>query len=164
MTGQTGVLFICLGNICRSPMARMVFADLTTRRGLANRFLIDSCGTGDWHAGEGADPRTVAVARARGLDASHIARALRPGTDFVTFEYLIAMDLENRSRLLHLGAPRERVHLLRAFDPALSGRPESELVVPDPYYGGDNGFEAMYEMVNSACEGLLARVSGESGQ
>lgn len=155
MTDRTGVLFVCLGNICRSPLAKFVLSDLTARRGVTERFRIDSCGTGPWHAGEGADPRTIAVARAKGLDTEHVARVLRPGVDFVEFDYLIAMDLENRRRMLDLGAPRDRVHLLRAFDPTLAGRPEAELIVPDPYYGGEDGFERMFVMVRTACEGLL---------
>lgn len=163
MSETIGVLFVCLGNICRSPLAKFVFVDLVEKRGVASRFDIDSCGTGAWHAGEGADPRSVAVARKYGLETSHTARPVRPGVDFERFEYLIAMDLDNRRRLIEVGAPSERVHLLRAFDVSLKGKPDAEIVVPDPYYGGEDGFEKMYQMVRAGCEGLLAHALAVRG-
>lgn len=155
MSVKTGVLFVCLGNICRSPLAKFVFLDLVETRGVSAQFDVDSCGTGAWHAGEGADPRSVAVARKYGLETSHTARPVRPAVDFDRFEYLVAMDLDNRRRLIEVGAPPERVHLLRGFDASLKGKPDAEIVVPDPYYGGEDGFEAMYLMVRAGCEGLL---------
>ena len=155
MSVTTGVLFVCMGNICRSPMAKFVFDDLVAKRALGTRFDVDSCGTGAWHAGEAADPRTVAVAGKYGLDTGHTARGVRARSDFERFEYLVAMDLDNRRRLVEIGAPLDRVHLLRAFDPVLKGRPDAEIVVPDPYYGGEDGFEKMYTMIRAGCEGLL---------
>ncbi|GJQ29801.1 MAG: protein-tyrosine-phosphatase [Phycisphaerae bacterium] len=163
MTARIGVLFVCLGNICRSPLAKFVFADLVTRRRVADRFAIDSCGTGAWHAGEGADPRTEAVARKYGLDVAHRARQLRPHVDFDHFHYLIGMDLDNHRRLLETGAPSDRVFLLRSFDPELAGRPHHEIIVPDPYYGGEDGFEKMYHMVRAGCEGLLEHALARHG-
>ncbi len=162
MAHPTGILFVCLGNICRSPVAKFIFTDLAVRRGVRERFLIDSCGTGGWHAGEGADPRAVAVAARHGLDTTHTARRLDPAADFSRFDYLLAMDLENRRRMLALGAPEDRVRLLRSFDPSLSGVPDDQLVVPDPYYGGPDGFDRMYEMLTRACEGLLGHSLGET--
>lgn len=148
------VLFVCLGNICRSPLAKFIFADMVDRAGLADRFHIDSCGTGSWHAGGPADPRTCAVAAKYGLPTDHCARQLC-ADDLSSFDYIIAMDLDNRRRLLEAGAPAANVHLLRSFDPALVGRPDAEIIVPDPYHGGEHGFEQMYQMIHAACEGLL---------
>jgi protein-tyrosine phosphatase len=155
MSDRIGVLFVCLGNICRSPLAKFVFADLARRSNVIDRLLIDSCGTGHWHAGEQADPRTVAIARKHNLDTTHTARVLDPMRDFERFHYLLPMDTENRRRLLSLGAPPEKVRLLRSFDPVLRDSPEHELIVPDPYYAGEDGFERTFVMVRAACEGLL---------
>jgi len=151
----TGVLFVCLGNICRSPLAKGIFQDLVRERELADHFDIDSCGTGGWHAGNGADPRTVQIAAFHGLTFEHEARRLDPRRDFDRFDYLLAMDLDNRAGLLHAGAPASKVHLMRSFDPALKGETEHRLQVPDPYYGGSEGFEKMYVMLKAACEGFL---------
>ncbi len=157
---RVGVLFVCLGNICRSPLAKVVFEHHVRRAGLQERFRIDSCGTGGWHAGEGADPRSVKVAAERGLRLDHVARMLHH-SDFVSFHYLIAMDRSNRTNMVTMGAPPERVHLIRAFDPRLVGKGERELDVPDPYYGGDDGFVKVYEMLDAACGGLLEAIRQE---
>jgi len=156
--GQTGVLFVCLGNICRSPLAEGLFLHEAGRRGERERFLVDSAGTGHWHVGKPADPRSLAVARKYGIDLPSIARQVDPGTDFDRFEWIVAMDRDNRMDLLDLGAPERRVHLLRSFDPALSSARERDLDVPDPYFGGDDGFDRVYEMVRSAAGGLLDRL------
>lgn len=155
---RIGVLFVCLGNICRSPLAKWIFTDMATRRGVRERFDIDSCGTGHWHVGKGADPRSTAVALSRGIEASHTARRLAPGSDFERFAYLLAMDTDNRDALLHAGAPAERVFLMRSFDPALLGEPDHRLIVPDPYYGGPEGFDRVYDMLSAACDGFLGAV------
>lgn len=153
---RIGVLFVCLGNICRSPLAKGLFQQLVRERGHEHRFDIDSCGTGGWHAGNGADPRTIQIAAFHGLAFEHSARKLDPRRDFDRFHYLLAMDLDNKAGLIQMGAPVDRVHLMRSFDPALKGEPEHRLIVPDPYYGGNEGFEKMYVMLKAACEGLLA--------
>lgn len=158
--GRVGVLFVCLGNICRSPLAKVVFADHVRKAGMESGLKIDSCGTGGWHAGEGADPRSVKVAAERGLQLEHVARMLHH-TDFDTYRYLIAMDRSNRTNMVNMGAPRERVHLIRSFDPAMAGRPERELEVPDPYYGGEDGFAKVYTMLDTACAGLLDAIRQE---
>lgn len=164
----TGILFVCLGNICRSPLAEGIFVYLAQRNNVAQRFRVDSCGTGHWHAGELADPRSRAVARRHGIELTHRARVLSPDFDFpVTtreplvgaagagFDWLIGMDRQNCRRLLALGADPARVRLLRSFDPALRGAPEHELELPDPYTEPDEAFDAMFDMAWSACEGLL---------
>lgn len=149
----TSVLFVCLGNICRSPLAEGVFLHLAEERGTAGRFEVDSCGTGGWHAGARPDARSVAVADRHGVRLPGHARKLDPRRDF-GFDHIIPMDLANRADLLELGAPADRVRLLRSFDPALAGRCEGDLEVPDPYYGGASGFDEVFAMVRRACAGL----------
>jgi len=154
---RVGVLFVCLGNICRSPLAKVIFEDLVRRNRLEDRYTIDSCGTGGWHAGNPADPRSVQIAGKHGLNLVHTARQLDPKTDFERFEYLLGMDQSNCATMLEWGAPRERVKLMRTFDMDTLTQPEHTLDVPDPYYGGDNGFEDVYQMLARACEGLLSK-------
>jgi protein-tyrosine phosphatase len=143
---------VCLGNICRSPLARAVFADAAARRGVGHRFEVDSCGTGGWHAGESADPRAIAVARRNGLVLAHTARQLSPADDFVRFDLLVAMDRSNRDELIRLGARPPQVRLLRSFDPAARGH---DADIPDPYYGSESGFDLVYRLLVAASEGLL---------
>lgn len=156
--GATGVLFVCLGNICRSPLAEGVFIHLARERGVLDLFEVDSCGTGRWHVGKRADPRSLEVAERNGVHLPSIARQVEPRRDFERFEWLIAMDRSNRNHLLDAGAPEGRVHLLRAFDPELRGASEGELDVPDPYWD-DDGFERVFEMVRAGCGGLLERLT-----
>lgn len=160
----TAVLFVCLGNICRSPLAKAIFEDRAKARNVLDRFRIDSCGTGHWHVGRSADARSIAIAAVRGTSltpTSHRARQVDADCDFDAFDLILAMDQSNKSNLIGLGAPPHRVVLLRAFDPALAdnapaGR-EHALEVPDPYYGGEDGFARMHDMLDAACEGLLDR-------
>ena len=158
---HTSLLFVCLGNICRSPLAEGLFVHLARERGVLERFRVDSAGTGGWHAGEPADGRMRAVAARRGVELTSRARRVEPRSDFPGaggaggFDLIVAMDLSNRDDLLDAGAPAERVSLLRSWDPTLAGRPERDLEVPDPYYGGPEGFERVFEMVERACAGLL---------
>lgn len=158
--GRTGVLFVCLGNICRSPLAEGVFIHLAHERGVLERFDVDSCGTGHWHVGKRADPRSLEVAERHGVHLPSVARQVDPDEDFERFDWLIAMDRANRNHLIDRGADRQRVHLLRSFDPAMSGKPHGELDVPDPYWD-DDGFEQVFEMVRAGCEGLLERLAGQ---
>jgi protein-tyrosine phosphatase len=160
--GRRGVLFVCLGNICRSPLALVVFSDMVQRQGREQDIDIDSCGTGAWHVGHGADPRTIAIAARHGLKMIHTARQLDPLTDFGRFELIVAMDRNNRDTLLGEGAPAARVRLMRSFDPAMSGLPEADLDVPDPYYGAGDGFETVYRMLVAASEGLLTEFNKDS--
>lgn len=162
MAEQFGVLFVCLGNICRSPMAKWVFRDLVERRGLEMRVRIDSCGTGGWHVGQPADPRAVRTAAAAGLRTDHVVRQLSR-EDFEQFDLLIAMDRRNREHLLSEGAHEDKVHLMRRFDPDITGAHEHALDVPDPYYGADDGFVKVHQMLRSASEGLLEHVRARLG-
>lgn len=157
-SGQTSVLFICLGNICRSPLAEGIFTHMIRERGLAERFHIDSCGTGGWHAGNAPDPRSVLIAAKNGLDITHLrARKFDAKRDPVEFDWLIPMDRQNETDIIELGTPSDKVRLMRSFDRTLS-KPSD---VPDPYYGGDDGFDKVYEMLTRACEGMLWQLDSE---
>ena len=155
--GQTirGVLFVCLGNICRSPLAEGVFLHLAQERGAQARFRVDSCGTGGWHVGEPPDERAQAVARRNGVALVSRARRLDAPGDFRRFDLIVPMDRSNLRDLLDEGAPAERTRLLRSWDPDLAGAHERDLDVPDPYYGGTDGFDEAFRMVRAACAGML---------
>jgi protein-tyrosine phosphatase len=149
------ILFVCMGNICRSPTAEGVMRSLLREAGLDGAVAIDSAGTGGWHAGEPPDERATAAARRRGIELDGAARQVRPA-DFRDFDLLIAMDRRNQRELQALAPDdeaRAKVRLLREFDPASAGA--ADVDVPDPYYGGDRGFEDVLDMVEAACRGLL---------
>ena len=148
---KTSVLFVCMGNICRSPTAEGVFRHLVTGAGLADQIEADSAGTHAYHVGEPADRRATAAAERRGVSLAGI-RARRVGADdFERFDYIIAMDQDNQMHLLDL-APDEHRSKVRLF---LSFSSEDESEVPDPYYGGSAGFERVLDLVESASRGLL---------
>ena len=143
------LLFICLGNICRSPLAEGVFLAHARERGVADRFTVDSAGTGDWHAGALADPRMRATAERHGITLTSRARQVQT-EDFDRFDALICMDESNRETILERGAPPDRVSLL------LEHAPDARLLeVPDPYHGDDDGFELVFGLVDDACRALL---------
>ncbi len=149
---ETGILFVCLGNICRSPTAEGVFRQRLVTRGLESRFRVDSAGTGDWHVGSPPDRRAQLAAASRGFDISgQRARQVRPD-DADGFDYLIAMDRGNHRDLVHL-AGTERAHKVRLFMEfaGIDGLEE----VPDPYYGGDDGFDRVIDLVEAASDGLI---------
>lgn len=153
---RSRLLFVCMGNICRSPLAEGVFEHLATKRAVRHLFTIDSCGTGGWHAGELADRRARDVAMRNGITLTHRARQFHP-SDLTRFDLLLAMDRANLRALQSAGATPRLARLLREFDPAvptglLAGAPPE---VPDPYYGSDDGFEDVYNMLIRACNGLL---------
>jgi len=150
-----GVLFVCMGNICRSPLAEGLFIHHARERGVLDRFDIDSAGTGHWHAGNPADSRSIEVGDRHGVQVPSIARQLEPDTDWHRFDYLLAMDRDNKDNMLFSGAPKDRVFLYRSFDPAIAGEPEHRLEVPDPYYGEGDGFQLIYDMLLSATLGFL---------
>jgi protein-tyrosine phosphatase len=155
------ILFVCLGNICRSPTAEGVMRKLVTDagiNGLPTRMALDSAGTGGWHVGEPPDARAREAARGRGIELDGVARQVRVD-DFERFDLILAMDHSNEQALRQL-APDERarskVRLLREFDPAAVA--SGELDVPDPYYDSRRGFEIVLDQVQAACEGLLEQV------
>jgi protein-tyrosine phosphatase len=151
----TRVLFVCLGNICRSPLAEGVFLHLVREAGLADRFEVDSAGTGDWHVGQLPDTRSVAVARRHGVELPSRARQVTRD-DLDVFDHVLAMDRENLRELQRLARPgaRAEVRLLRAHDSVRDGDD-----VPDPYYGGPSGFDLVYDMVHRSCSALLAELT-----
>lgn len=161
MEDRIGVLFVCLGNICRSPLAEGVFGSIVREERLENRFDIDSAGTSDYHIGSSPDPRTLHEAQQRGLLLRHAARQLT-SEDLDRFDYVIAMDasnLGNIERLARRRRGRGEVHLLRSFDPE-SG---DDLEVPDPYFGGPEGFADVHDLIERACRGVLEHIRFERG-
>lgn len=157
MTETIGVLFVCLGNICRSPTAEATFVAEVARRKLEHRFRIDSCGTGDWHAGERAHPETRATALRRGIEITHRARVLVPA-DFDRFDWLLVMDESNERNVLRLArteAHQKKVRLFRSWDPVTDPEhPE----VPDPYYTGE--FDRVFDICARTSSALLDALSG----
>jgi protein-tyrosine phosphatase len=148
--------FVCLGNICRSPTAEGIMLHLVHAQGLAQHFCIESAGTGAYHVGERPDPRALATAQARGVHLPSRARQFVK-SDFERFDYVLAMDDNNRIALLRLtpdDTAHAKVHLLRRFDP----RTPSGANVPDPYYGEDDGFGHVFDVCQAACRGLFAEL------
>jgi protein-tyrosine phosphatase len=153
----TRVLFVCMGNICRSPTAEGVFRRLVRDEGLEDEIEIDSAGTGGWHVGDPPDARATDAARRRGIELEGAARQFSP-TDFDRYDLILAMDEENRRDLLDVAPDedaRAKVRLFREFDPASNG---GDLDVPDPYFGGEQGFEHVLDLVDAAARGLLDEI------
>ena len=166
-SSQSGGLFritaVCLGNICRSPMAEAVIRARVEDAGLGAAVLVDSAGTDGWHIGEDADPRALQTLRAAGYDLMHSGRQittewfLEPGRP----DLLLTMDSSNYATVIALApdeASRERVRMMRSFDPALAGLPAGDprLDVPDPWYGDHDGFSDVLAMLEAAADGLVA--------
>ncbi|MFD6322877.1 low molecular weight protein-tyrosine-phosphatase [Streptomyces sp. NPDC058442] len=150
------VCFVCTGNICRSPMAEAVFRARVAEVGLDGTVEVDSAGTHGWHEGGGADPRAVAVLEENGYAADHTARRFDPSW-FARLDLVVALDtghLEALRRLAPTPQDAAKVRLLRSYDPEAG----DDLDIPDPYYGGADGFVACLEMVEAAGTGLLTAV------
>ncbi len=151
------VLFVCLGNICRSPMSEGVFRGLVEEQGLSDKIQVDSCGTGSFHTGEPPDDRTIAACAQRDIDVSKsYARQIREA-DFKNFDYVIGMDEDNMNSLLST-CPYgfdNRIHLFLEMGPYMGTRE-----VPDPYYGGDIGFENCLNLIERASKVLLTQIKG----
>lgn len=160
---------MCLGNICRSPIAEAVIRERVDRAGLSADVVVDSAGTGDWHLGYGADPRTLATLAGAGYDLdSHVSRQI-DRTWFDEMDLVLAMDSSN---YLDLDAMATRsgstvdLHMLRSFDPALSELipPHPDLDIPDPYYGSGDGFGDVLAMVERAADGLITQLPARLGR
>jgi protein-tyrosine phosphatase len=169
------ILFVCMGNICRSPTAEATMRALVREAGLEQEVEVDSAGTGGWHVGSAPDRRARAAAKARGIVLEGSAREVSL-QDFEDFDLLVAMDRFNLDALRMLAPSeqaRQKVRLLREFDPASArSAPDphtergalaelddpADLDVPDPYYGGEDGFEEVLDLVHAACAGLLERI------
>jgi protein-tyrosine phosphatase len=145
-----------MGNICRSPTAEGVMRSLLREEGLEREIEIDSAGTGGWHAGDPPDARATAAAARRGIVLEGAARQIRPA-DFEEYDLVLAADRENLRDLRRIApdGAQEKIRLLRSFDPESR---DGDLDVPDPYYGGPDGFEEVLDLVKAACRGLLEDV------
>ena len=148
MNQKIKVLFVCLGNICRSPMAKAIMKHKIQQKGIENKFYVDSCGTGPWHVGENADPRTITTLQQNEIPIKHTARQINLN-DLEEFDYIICMDKSNRRDVLLLGANPEKVFLMRDFDSI--GKGEN---VPDPYYNS-NGFAEVFNMLDRSIENFI---------
>ena len=152
---MVSVLLVCLGNICRSPSAEGVLRKVLAEQGLTARFSLDSAGTGGWHVGKAPDPRAIKAAARRGIDISGLrARQVTLG-DFDRFDYILAMDGSNYADLRAMQPEHTPAKLERflAFVPA--GYPED---VPDPYYGGDDGFDSVLDLITAASQAFIAHI------
>ena len=155
------VCFVCLGNICRSPTAEAVMRHLVAEAGLADRIQVESAGTGDWHVGELRDPRSRSVGERRGVPLRGRGRQF-VAADFARFDWVLAMDGKNLADLDAMApdeGARTKIHLLRSFEPA--GERADD--VPDPYYGGADGFDRVFDICLLACRGLLERIRADLG-
>jgi protein-tyrosine phosphatase len=154
LSSELRICFVCLGNIVRSPLAESLFKHIAENAGVSHKYAVDSAGTGAYHVGERPDSRMRSVAAQHGFKYDGRARQFQQH-DFDRFDLIVAMDSNNRSDLMRMARTmqqQEKVHLLREFDPYGGGN----AAVPDPYYGGMDGFEEVYQIVERSCEGLLA--------
>ncbi len=153
------VLFVCLGNICRSPLAEGIFKDLVRKEGLDSQIAVDSAGTSDWHVNDLPDPRTIDIAEKNGITLDHLGRqVLAPDLD--TFDYVVAMDKDNFENIKRLftepDRQKSRLLLMRDFDDNRSGKD-----VPDPYYGGPDGFQHVFDLLSESLHNFLLNIRKE---
>ena len=159
MTAPIRVVFVCLGNICRSPLAEGAFRQHVERAGLSPAFQIDSAGTAGYHAGEPPDSRSVTEARRQGVDISRQRSRKLVAADLDAFDHVLAMDRANLRNIQALAKGTVRAEIGLMLAEGQSSRTE----VPDPYYGGDQGFSAVWKMVDAATAALLDRIRAERG-
>lgn len=154
---KTKVLFVCLGNICRSPLAEAIFKHKLKERGLVSQFEADSCGTSNYHIGGNPDPRTIANAKKNGVSIDHCGRQLSIA-DIEDFDYILAMDSSN-FRNIHLVLKDEKhkpkIQMMRDYDPQGKGD------VPDPYYGGEKGFQEVFDILDRSLDRFLDKLNSE---
>lgn len=154
------VLFVCLGNICRSPTAEGIFAHLVNQAGLQDKILIDSCGTSGHHEGEESDPRMQNYASKRGYNLTSIARGIQP-KDLEEFDYIITMDDSNFNNVKAIAKGHNTGKIKKMTDFCTHSKIDH---VPDPYYGGPEGFELVIDILEDACAGLLQQVQKDLGK
>ena len=155
-SGKYGVLFVCLGNICRSPAAQAVMQAMVDERGLTDRFFIDSAGIGGWHIGDLPDKRMRVHARPRGYELTHRARKVQFG-DFERFDLIVGMDASNVDDLCSQAMTLEQQDKVVMMGDYISQYPDYDYV-PDPYYEGSEGFELVLDLLEDACDNLLNRI------
>ncbi|MDR5898041.1 low molecular weight phosphotyrosine protein phosphatase [Halomonas vilamensis] len=148
------VLFVCLGNICRSPSAEGVFRHVLDNASMINQVSVDSCGIGSWHVGKAPDQRAQAAAKQRGIDISALRARQFAADDFARFDYILAMDHDNLQAIRAMQPEVYAGHVGLLLD--FAGQADAE--VPDPYYGGDQGFEEVLDLIESASRGLLNHI------
>ena len=148
-TPARSILFVCMGNICRSPMAEAMFRHKATLRGVESEFQIDSAGTGGWHAGDPPDDRMRRTAQRNGVELTGAARQVVAG-DFTEFDLIVYMDDDNHVNLLSMGAPSDRLRRMLDYHPD-----DDAVDVPDPYYGRADGFQHVFDLLDHACDQLL---------
>ncbi len=146
------ILMVCLGNICRSPLAHAILESKLPK----NKFLVESAGTGDWHVGDKPDKRSIAVAKKNGLDISKQRGRLFQKSDFDEFDYIFAMDNSNYNNILNLATNFEATQKVQLILNELF--PNENVDVPDPYFGLENGFDSVYKMLDDSCEVLSKRL------
>ena len=152
--------FVCLGNICRSPMADVILSELVAGAGLDGRVEVTSCGTGDWHIGHPMDPRAAAELEARGYETS-AHRAKEFDASWLEKDLLLAMDAKNLATITEGRGSDARVRMFRSFDPLVPvGASAEELDVPDPWFGEDDGFAEVHAIVERTCRELLRQIEG----
>lgn len=152
---MTKVLFVCLGNICRSPTADGIFRELVKREKLDQKIIVDSAGTGGWHIGKAPDPRTIAAAKKRGYDLSPLRARQVNAADFDEFDFVLAMDNANLRDLHNIKPVHYTGHLGLFLE---FGAHKHHREVPDPYYGEGDGFELVLDLVEGAAQGLLTHI------
>ena len=153
MSEETKICFVCLGNIVRSPLAEHLFRYLANKAGVGKRFEVSSAGTDSWHIGEEPDRRMRRIAASHGIEYSGRARKLKK-EDLTYYDWIIVMDSTNKKTLLRLVENQDqikKIHLLREFDPLGTANAS----VPDPYYGGIEEFEEVFQIIKRSCQGLL---------
>ncbi len=156
MDNTVKILFVCSGNICRSPAAEAICKKLAELQGIGHRLEIDSAGTGSWHVGDSADRRMQSHANKRGYHLDSVSRKINPRTDFENFDLIIAMDNSNVRDLRALTRDSgylSKIHRMTDFA-VTSAYSE----IPDPYYGGDEGFELVLDLLEESCRGLLEKI------
>lgn len=151
MPNHYSVLFVCLGNICRSPLAEGIFRHLVNEQGLSSNYTIDSCGTGSWHIGEPPHKDSRRVAKKNGVSLDGQQARTVASDDIVLFDLLVAMDTQNKIDLESKFGTSEKIILLREYDSK-----RDTLDVPDPYFGGPEGFDLVYDMISRSCRALLS--------
>ena len=152
---STSVLFVCLGNICRSPTADGVLQTMVSQEGMNDQVEVDSAGTSGWHIGEPPDSRTTQAAKARGYELSTLRGRQVEQKDFLRFDYILAMDQSNLDELHQLRPSDYEGHLGLFLE---FGQQQDYREVPDPYYGGAKGFDLVLDLVEDACRGLLMHI------